>query len=408
MSRWKTDRRIVYGVSGGIAAYKAPLVVRGWAKAKCDVETILTEAAETLVSPLALSTLTNRRVWRERDFLSVECGWEIPHITLADWAEVVVVAPCTANVLRLAAQGDSATLLGATLLATRAPVVLFPAMNVHMWEHATTQANVEKARTLGYEVVRPEEGFLACNTSGTGRMPDPPVIWEYVWKALYPADKRSSLAGKTVLVTAGPTREYLDPVRFISNPSSGRMGYAMARDAWRRGAENVILVTGPVEIPPPPCAEVVHVESAAQMMEECLKRSERADFIVKAAAVGDYRAAQPRDQKLKRAENGGANLWLELAENPDIVRELGSRKPQGQVIIGFAAETQDLEENARRKIAAKNLDFIVANDVSAEDAGFGVETNRVKIFSSAAGLAGELEGTKEEVAEGIWDRILGR
>jgi len=395
-----TEPTVLLGVSGGIAAYKAPEILRLMVKAGWAVETVLTEGAEAFVSPLALSTLSGRRVWREEDFLDPERGWEIPHIRLAERASVVVIAPCTANVLRQAAGGEAGTLIGATLLATRAPVLLFPAMNGNMWDHPATQDSARRAAALGYRVVEPEEGELACGTVDRGRLPDPGTILEWTRWSLHP---KKDLAGRRVLVTAGPTWEYLDPVRFLSNPSSGRMGYALARIAWRRGAE-VVLVSGPVSLPDPVGVRVVRVVSAGEMREACLAEAAGADAIVKAAAVGDYRAKEPADRKRKRT---GAGLSLELMENPDIAAELGRGKRPGQILVGFAAETDDLIDNARAKLRAKNLDLIAANDLGSPGCGFAVETNRVRLLA----LEGEealLEGTKEEVAEGIWDAVVSR
>ena len=320
-------KRILFGVSGGIAAYKAPDVLHGWVKLGCEVETILTEAAEQFVSPLALSTLSKRRVWRERDFLSAEYGWQIPHISLTDWADLFVIAPCTANVLRAAAQGDGSTLLGAALLANTKPLLLFPAMN--------------------------------------GKM----------------------LAS--------------DPVRFISNPSSGKMGYAIAEEAWRRGAD-VTLITGPTALRRPAGIKIVEVTSADEMFDACMEASESADIIVKAAAVGDYRPAERAEQKIKRG--GKDTMTLELVQNRDIAAELGRRKRPGQLLVGFAAETQNVLENAQKKMAEKNLDMIVSNDVLAPGAGFAVDTNAVTIMARGAEPV-RFSGTKDETASRILDSV---
>lgn len=391
-------KRILFGVSGGIAAYKAPDVLHGWVKLGCEVETILTEAAEQFVSPLALSTLSKRRVWRERDFLCAEYGWRIPHISLTDWADIFVIAPCTANVLRVAAQGDGSTLLGAALLANTKPLLLFPAMNGKMLASGPVQEHIKILKERGAEIVDPDSGLLACGYEGKGRMPSAAVINDYVMRAL--CDKKD-FAGLRVAVTAGPTHEYIDPVRFISNPSSGKMGYAVAEVAWRRGAD-VTLITGPTALRRPAGVNIVEVVSADEMFAACMSASENADVIVKAAAVGDYKAAERAEQKIKRG--GMDTLTLELVQNRDIAAELGRRKRRGQLLVGFAAETQNVLENAQKKMAEKNLDMIVSNDVLAPGAGFAVDTNVITIMARGAEPV-RFSGTKEESASRILDFV---
>lgn len=391
-------KRILFGVSGGIAAYKAPDVLHGWVKLGCEVETILTEAAEQFVSFLALSTLSKRRVWRERDFLSAEYGWQIPHISLTDWCDLFVIAPCTANVLRAAAQGDGSTLLGAALLANTKPLLLFPAMNGKMLASGPVQEHIKILKERGAEVVDPDSGLLACGYEGKGRMPSAAVINDYVMRAL--CDKKD-LAGLRIAVTAGPTHEYIDPVRYISNPSSGKMGYAIAEEAWRRGAE-VTLITGPSALRRPAGLNVVDVVSADEMFDACMSAAESADVIIKAAAVGDYRTAERAEQKIKRG--GKETLTLELVQNRDIAAELGRRKRPGQLLVGFAAETQNVIENAQKKMSEKNLDMIVSNDVLAPGAGFAVDTNSVTIMARGAEPV-RFSGTKDETASRILDSV---
>ncbi|HPU77554.1 MAG TPA: bifunctional phosphopantothenoylcysteine decarboxylase/phosphopantothenate--cysteine ligase CoaBC [Thermosynergistes sp.] len=393
---WKSNRRVLFGISGGISAYKAPQIVRALRSYNCEVEIILTEAAEKFVAPLVLSTLAERKVWRQSDFLNPEEGWKIPHIKLADWAEVAVVAPATANVLRRAALGEAETLLGAALLATRAPVLIFPAMNVHMWEHEATQEHVGRLQELGYFVFEPEEGELACGYEGKGRLPSVDVILEEIWRSLCP---KKDLKGKHVLVTAGPTWEFIDPVRFLSNPSSGKMGYAMARTAWYRGAE-VVLVSGPVGLPQPHWAHLVSATSAEEMGRAVMEHLSWADVIVKAAAVSDFRAEERKSQKIKR--QGRDKLDLQLVQNPDIAAAVGLNKRQDQLLIGFAAESEDLLENARSKMARKGLDMIVVNDITVPGAGFTSDTNVVKVLDPK-GVIAELKGSKEAVADAIWE-----
>ena len=388
---WKSNRRVLFGISGGISAYKAPQIVRALRSYNCEVEIILTEAAEKFVAPLVLSTLAERKVWRQSDFLNPEEGWKIPHIKLADWAEVAVVAPATANVLRRAALGEAETLLGATLLATRAPVLIFPAMNVHMWEHEATQEHVGRL----------EEGELACGYEGKGRLPSVDVILEEIWRSLCP---KKDLKGKHVLVTAGPTWEFIDPVRFLSNPSSGKMGYAMARTAWYRGAE-VVLVSGPVDLPQPHWVHLVSATSAEEMGRAVMEHLSWADVIVKAAAVSDFRTEERKSQKIKR--QGREKLDLQLVQNPDIAAAVGLNKRQDQLLIGFAAESEDLLENARSKMARKGLDMIVVNDITAPGAGFASDTNVVKVLDPKGAIA-ELKGSKEAVADAIWEIVTTR
>ncbi len=394
-------KKILFGVSGGIAAYKAPDLLHGWVKMGFEVETILTESAEAFVSPMVLSTLSKRRVWRERDFLSPEYGWQIPHIALTDWADIFVIAPCTGNVLRMAAEGDGATLLGAALLANEKPLLLFPAMNCKMLSSEAARRHMETLAARGAVVVDPDSGMLACGYEGKGRLPAASVINDYVKMALC-TDK--DLFGLRVAVTAGPTHEYIDPVRYISNPSSGKMGYAIARAAWQRGAD-VTLITGPTSLTRPAGIKIVEVVSADDMYEACMKASEEADVIVKAAAVGDYRAASRAGQKIKR---GGAREFnLELVQNRDIAAALGRKKRPGQILVGFAAETQDVIENARRKMTEKNLDIVVSNDVLSKGAGFAVDTNVITILERGAEPLC-FSGTKEEAADRLLDAVAAR
>ncbi|MCR5346468.1 MAG: bifunctional phosphopantothenoylcysteine decarboxylase/phosphopantothenate--cysteine ligase CoaBC [Fretibacterium sp.] len=394
-------RRVLLCVTGGIAAYKTPELVRRLVKAGCEVEVILTRAAEKFVAPLALSTLSGRRVWREEDLLSEEHGFEIPHIRLAEWAETVAVAPCTANTAAVLAQGRADGLTGAVFLAARVPVVIFPAMNTHMLEHPATQENLKTLAGRGARIVEPAAGALACGEAGRGRMPEPEEIAEEIFRALTPQD----MEGLHVLVTAGPTREYLDPVRFISNPSTGRMGLAMARGAWRRGAE-VRVVLGPVD---PPCSlygfEVLPAVSALEMRDAVMSSLPWAQIIVKAAAVGDYRAKKRAERKVKR--EGREEVSIELVQNPDIAAEVGRAKRPDQILIGFAAETDDLLRNARSKLERKGLDAILVNDVLASGSGFASETNTLRLI----GRSGEDEsfsGLKEDVARSVWDSLAGR
>lgn len=399
MARWKNSRKIVLAVTGGISAYKAPEILRALVKAGCDVEVVLTAGGEKFVSPMVLSTLAGKRVWRQEDFLSDEMGWKIPHITLADWADGVLIAPCTAETLSNIARGSGKELLCSLVLAARSPVIVFPAMNVNMLANPATAENCEVLRRRGIVVAEPDTGSLACGYEGKGRLPATEVILEELWRALCPS---KSLEGKNVLVTAGPTWEFLDPVRFLSNPSTGKMGYAMARAAWYRGAR-VTFVHGPAEFSNLEGFSAKPVVSAEEMKREVLAASDEMDFIVKAAAVGDFRAASPSDKKIKREKLD--SLTIELEQNADIAAALGERKRPGQVLVGFAAESHDLVENAAAKMKRKKLDFIAANDITASDAGFGADTNTVRLLDPGGGSE-EFSGSKEEVADCLWRAIL--
>jgi phosphopantothenoylcysteine decarboxylase/phosphopantothenate--cysteine ligase len=398
MLPWKNNRRVLLGVSGGIAAYKAAEIVRLLRHHCCDVEVVLTEDAERFVSPLTLSTLSGRRTWRQQDYLSSDYGYQIPHILLADWAEAVVTAPATANTIAGLAQGTARSLLESVILATRAPVLIFPAMNVHMLENAATQDNIGELRRRGIRVAEPAEGALACGYEGKGRLPSPEVILQEIWRLLCP---KKDLSSCRVLVTSGPTWEFLDPVRFIGNPSSGKMGRAVARTAWYRGGD-VTIVEGPVSLEAPYGIERVPVISALDMYEAVLSRAGENDVIVKAAAVGDFRPETREEGKVKR--EGRDRLTISLVQNPDIARELGVRKRKDQILVGFAAESSDLIVHASEKIRRKGLDFIVANDITAEGAGFGADTNRV-VFLFPDGTSRRVEGAKEDVADVLWDLV---
>ena len=390
-------RRVLVGLSGGIACYKACDVVRQLRQAGAVVQVVMTRGAREFVTPLTLQTLSGARVGTDTFDLTEES--EIGHIRLADTAEVVAIAPATANVMAKMAHGIADDLLTTVLLATRAPIVVAPAMNVHMWEHPATQANLRTLVDRGARIVGPTSGSLACGYEGAGRLAEPAEIVEEIACALTPQD----LAGEHVLVSAGPTREAIDPVRYLTNHSSGKMGYAIARVARRRGA-TVTLVSGPVALPPPPGVRVVAVGSAVEMERALRAEFARATVLVMAAAVADYRPATAGDRKLKKA--AGVRR-LDLVENADLVAGLARGKGT-RTIIGFAAETHDLVAEARRKLRDKGLDLIVANDVTAEGAGFGSDTNVVRLIDTA-GLDEALPVLpKEEVAYRILDWAAAR
>ena len=392
MSNWKNGRRILLGITGGIAAYKIPALVRLIRKADCETEIILTESAKNFVAPMTLETLSGRKVWVDDDF-----DGRIPHVKLSQWAEVMVIAPCTANTLAKIAHGLADNLLTSAVVASTCPVLVFPAMNENMYANPATQSNIETLKSRGVRVVEPSSGALACGDSGRGRMPEPNEIMHEIFRALAPND----MAGKNVLVTAGPTHEYIDPVRYISNPSTGKMGAAMARSAWYRGAD-VKIVAGPVDVDAYGI-EVVHVKSACDMLEAVRKNLSWADFVVKAAAVGDYRVKEIAPRKLKR--EGKDTLTLELVQNPDISAEAGRLKRDGQVLVGFAAETDNITVNAREKLARKNLDYILANDVTGKGSGFATDTNTLRLISRD-GEERVFSGLKEDIAFDIWSELI--
>jgi len=388
-------KNIVLGVSGGIAAYKSVELLRMLVKGGASVHVIMTRGATEFVTPLTFQTLSGNPVHTELFNLITE--QEIGHISLADRADLFIIAPATANVIGKIAAGIADDLLTTTVMATRATVLFAPAMNVNMYENPIYRENEEKLRRLGYLFAEPVSGFLACGWEGKGKMQDPSLILEAAVAALTAKD----LAGRTVLVTAGPTREELDPVRFISNHSSGKMGYALARAAWRRGAR-VVLVSGPTALTPPFGVELVPVESAAEMHAAVLERAAVCDVIIKSAAVADYRPKERAGDKLKKRRE---EMVVELVKNPDILRELGGAKRPGQLLVGFAAETADLEANAALKLETKNLDMIVANDVSAPGAGFNVDTNLVRLLYRDGGREVLPLLAKDEVADAVLDRV---
>ena len=362
-------KQIILGVSGGIAAYKAVELLRLLTKAGADVHVIMTRAAQEFVTPLTFQTLSANPVHTELFNLIAER--EIGHITLADRADLCIIAPATANVIGKIAGGIADDMLTTTVMATKAPVLIAPAMNVNMYTNEIYRDNEDKLRRHGYLFVPPVKGALACGWEGDGKLAAPESIFEAAVAVLSSHD----FHGQTILITAGPTREELDPVRFISNHSSGKMGYALARAAQHRGAR-VILVSGPVNLTPPFGVELVAVESAAEMHTAVMERAGECTAIIKAAAVADYRPAERCGAKLKK---NTPELALQLIKTPDILAELG-RLEKRPFLVGFAAETGNLAEFALRKLHDKNLDMIVANDVSQSDAGFNVDTNRVRLF----------------------------
>lgn len=392
--------RIVVGVAGGIAAYKAAELVRLLDKAGAHVDVAMTARAQQFVGPMTFQALTRRPVFTDLFDLTEEAT--IGHIALADAADLVILAPATANTIAELAAGSASNAVTAIILATRAPVLLAPSMNVNMWGHPLTQANVRRlVDVAGYRVVGPGDGFLACRWTGPGRLAEPADIVEAAAHVLSPQD----LAGTRVVVTAGPTYEAIDPARFIGNRSSGKMGIAIAAAAQRRGA-SVHLVLGPSAVPPPVGVETTRIESASQLQQALAEATGGADVVVMTAAVADYRPAVVTGQKIKRSELG-PRTSLELVANPDLLAGLGKQRGARPrpVLVGFAAETEDVIANARKKLDTKRCDLVVANDVAEPGAGFAVDTNRVTLVDRDDAV--ELPaGPKAEVAHRILDRVV--
>jgi len=392
--------KIALGVTGGIAAYKAAEVVRALQDRGIRVQVVMTRAAQEFVRPLTFAALSGEKVITsmfapgEEHAPNIESA--IEHIAVAQSIDALVVAPATADALAHFAQGIASDFLTTLYLATTAPVVVAPAMNVNMWNHAATQANLQTLRQRGVKIVEPDAGYLACGMTGPGRLAETETIVAAVMEAL---GASQDLSGETVLITAGPTREKIDPVRYLTNRSSGRMGYALAEVALHRGAR-VVLVSGPTSLTPPGAAEVTRVESAEEMRNAVLELLPQASIVIKTAAVSDYRPRLAAGQKIKRK----GPLTLELEATPDILKEL-SLKKGSQVIVGFAAETENALENARQKLVAKNLDAIVVNDVSREGVGFDSDRNAVTIITHDA-VVEVPETTKSEVAQRVLDQIV--
>jgi len=402
-----SGQHVVLGVTGSIAAYKAAVLVRLLKKAGAKVQVLMTPDAERFVTRLTLGTLSEGEVLTEIFPENEEGSWT-KHVSLGQWADLFVVAPATAQTIAKLAHGFCDSMLTATALSARCPLLVCPAMDRDMYRHATTQDNLERLREIGYEVMPPKHGELASGLVGKGRMPEPKGILErgaeMVDAAHQPDTDRSgasSLAGAEVLVTAGPTQEPLDPVRVLTNPSTGTMGYALAEAAAQRGA-SVTLVTGPTTLSSPSDAEVVQVQTAEEMNEAVQARRERADYVLMAAAVADYTPADPSASKRKKTDE---EFVLHLRRTPDILKTLGAHKRPGQVLVGFALETDDALENARRKLEEKNLDWIAVNNPTEEGAGFG-PANRVTLLRRD-GATEELPlMPKADVAEALLDRIL--
>lgn len=395
-------RTVGIGITGSIAVYKiADLVSRlKRDEADIDVIVIMTEGATKFVTPLTFRTLSGREVLTDMWAESQE--WKVQHIGVAEQLDLLVIAPATANFIAKMAHGLGDDLLSTIVLANTAPVLVVPAMNTNMYHNPLVQDNIQKLISYGCKFMDPETGMLACGVSGQGRLPEVDMIHQQVRQLLFP---KTDLMGKSVMVNAGTTCENIDPVRYITNRGTGKMGFAIAEEAAERGAD-VILVSGPSNLKPP--AGVRHIsvwdaEEMCQVMQEC---QPDCDVIIGAAAVGDFRAAQAADQKIKKSEDRVEKVVLELVHTPDILKTLGAAKAPNQIMVGFAAETQNVLDNARKKLSSKNLDFIVANDVTMDGAGFATDTNIVTIIDQNGGCESLPKMTKREVAAAIIDKVV--
>ncbi len=389
-------KKILLGVTGGIAAYKTAELTRAFLRGGAEVKIIMTANATKFITPLTLQTLSSNPVYT--DMFSLTEDWEIGHISLADYPDIIVVAPATANLIGKLAGGIADDLLTTSLMAAKKPVLLCPAMNVGMLMNEAVRENCAKLASRGCIIMEPEAGDLACGTEGPGRLPPLDDIVEEVASILTNKD----LLGENILVTAGPTQESLDPVRFITNHSSGKMGYALAVAAKRRGAK-VTLISGPTALPKPGGIDFVPVRSAVDMRDAVMSRFQEATVIIKAAAVADYRPASRSESKIKKKKGP---LVLEFERNPDIISEVGRIKGK-KILVGFAMETESLVENARTKLKDKNMDLIVANDLSSADAGFQADTNIVKIIDRSGNVESLPLMDKRDVSNRILDRVIG-
>lgn len=390
-------KKIVLGVTGGIAVYKAVDLVSKLRKEGADVRVVMTESAAKFVTPLTFKEISGNTVavsmWAEAQEFHVE------HIALADWADLMIIAPATANILAKAANGIADDLLSTVILASKTPIVLCPAMNCQMYINPITQDNLKKLANYGFIIMQPATGYLACGTSGVGRLPEPAEIIAFTKNFI--SHKEGDLKGLKILVTAAGTREPIDPVRFVGNRSSGKMGYAVAQAASERGAD-VVLVSGPSSLTPPANVEVINVETTREMMNAVLAKYAEMDIVIKAAAVADYCPHEVAEQKIKKATDDA--LTIVLDKNPDILKKLGELKTR-QFLVGFAAETQNLLANATEKIKKKNLDMIVANDVTIAGAGFNYDTNVVKFLFPNGEVKSLDKMSKLEVAQALLNEV---
>lgn len=389
-----TNRKIVLGVTGGIAAYKAAELVRALMKSGAQVKVIMTKNAKEFITPLTMQTLSQNQVYTDM-FVPAD-QYDMAHIALAEFADAFVIAPATANIIGKIASGIGDDLLSTTIMAQEKPTLICPAMNDKMLANPVVQDNINKLKKIGYAVMESAEGELACKTKGKGRLPDIEDIVEAIESLLAPKDFK----GSRILITAGPTEEPLDPVRFITNLSSGKMGYALATAANRRGAE-VTLISGPTQLPLPPVEKVVRVRTAKEMYQAVMNHYKNATIIIKAAAVADY---GPRESSTEKIKKDKKTLSLDLKNNPDIIAAVGKKKG-GRILVGFAMETRNLLVNAREKMIKKNMDLIVANNLRDEGAGFRTDTNVITIIDRTGRTEPLEKMTKIEAADAILDRV---
>jgi phosphopantothenoylcysteine decarboxylase/phosphopantothenate--cysteine ligase len=392
------DKKILFGISGSIAVYKAAEWVRELAKSEAKVTVVMTDGATRFVSSLTFAALSGKRVYT--GMFEPDAGENVTHISLARECDLFLIAPATAQTIAKLANGFADNLLSSLALANRAKMLVFPAMNTNMYCHAATQANLARLKEYGYTIIEPDEGKLACGDEGVGRL----VEWEVAREAILSAFAPQDLLEQTVLITAGPTCESFDPARHLSNRSSGKMGFALARSAKRRGAK-VILISGPTSLESPSGVEIVNVTSAVQMHDAVMENYINADIVVMSAAVSDYRPEKIMEQKIKK---GSDSISLEIVSNPDILKELGKRKENSNrpLLVGFAAESSDHLEEGKRKLKEKNLDLIVINDILGTDTGFGTDTNQVNLIDRDYQLEKLPLLPKEECASMIWDKIV--
>jgi len=390
---------VVIGVSGGIAVYKALEIISALRKHDVDVRVIMTESATKFVTPLSFQSLSQNMV--VTDMFAEPKAFEIQHISLAQRADIMLIAPATANIIGKVANGISDDMLSTTIMATKAKVIFAPAMNTNMYENIIVQDNIKKLMAYGYEFIEPASGRLACGDVGKGKLADVNTIVERVLEELSMVSTKQDLKGKKVLISAGPTVAPIDPVRFITNRSTGKMGYSLAQEAKNRGAE-VVLVSGPTSLESPKGIKKINVNTNEEMKDAILEHYNNSDIVIKSAAVADYKPKEYSKQKIKK---GDGDLNLVLTRDNDILKLLGDKKTH-QLLVGFAAESNDVVENAKKKLVNKNLDFIIANDITSNETGFGSEDNKVFIISSN-GEEKELEKmSKREVASNIFDIIL--
>ncbi len=390
---------VVLGVTGSIAAYKIANLASALVKLGADVNVIMTKNATNFINPITFETLTSNKCLV--DTFDRNFQFNVEHVALAKRADIFMVAPASANVIAKMAHGIADDMLTTTILAAKCKKLVSPAMNTNMYTNPIVQDNLDTLRKYGFEIIAPASGYLACGDTGAGKMPEPEVLLQYILRELA---HEHDLVGKKVLVTAGPTEEAIDPVRYITNHSTGKMGYAIAKAAMERGAE-VTLVSGPVSINPPMFVDVVNVKSAADMSEVVKAKAGECDIIIKSAAVADYRPVNVAAEKIKKKDGENSNIELERTE--DILSYLGAHKKDGQFICGFSMETENMLENSKAKLAKKNVDMIVANNLRTAGAGFGTDTNVVTLITKEDAVELPIM-SKAEVADAIFDRILGK